>query len=31
MLFLVGAHDRQVPPEAVRVGYDVFKLEGHPA
>jgi polyhydroxybutyrate depolymerase len=30
MLFMVGSHDRQVPPEAVRVGYDVFKREGHP-
>jgi polyhydroxybutyrate depolymerase len=30
MLFLVGAQDRQVPPEAVRVGYDVFEREGHP-
>ena len=30
MLFLVGSRDRQVPPEAVRVGYNVFKREGHP-
>jgi polyhydroxybutyrate depolymerase len=29
MLFLVGSQDRQVPPEAVRVGYDVFKRQGH--
>jgi polyhydroxybutyrate depolymerase len=30
MLFMVGSQDRQVPPEAVRVGYDVFAREGHP-
>jgi poly(3-hydroxybutyrate) depolymerase len=30
MLFLVGSRDRQVSPDAVRVGYDVFKREGHP-
>jgi polyhydroxybutyrate depolymerase len=30
MLFLVGSNDRQVPPEVVRVGHDVFKREGHP-
>ncbi len=30
MLFLVGSHDRQVPPEVVRVGHDAFKREGHP-
>jgi polyhydroxybutyrate depolymerase len=30
MLFMVGSRDRQVPPEAVRVGYDAFAREGHP-
>jgi polyhydroxybutyrate depolymerase len=30
MLFMVGSRDRQVPPEAVRVGYDAFQREGHP-
>jgi poly(3-hydroxybutyrate) depolymerase len=30
MLFMVGSRDRQVPPEVVRVGHDVFKREGHP-
>jgi polyhydroxybutyrate depolymerase len=30
MLFMVGSKDRQVPPEAVRVGHDVFAREGHP-
>jgi poly(3-hydroxybutyrate) depolymerase len=30
MLFLVGSRDRQVPLETVRVGYEVFKREGHP-
>jgi poly(3-hydroxybutyrate) depolymerase len=29
MLFMVGSQDRQVPPEAVRVGHDVFAREGH--
>jgi len=29
-LFVVGSRDRQVPPESVRVGYDVFAREGHP-
>jgi hypothetical protein len=29
-LFMVGSQDRQVPPEAVRVGCDAFAREGHP-
>ncbi len=30
LLFVVGSNDTRVPPDVVRVGYNVFKREGHP-